>query len=188
MCTHYARATNEPQQELKQICKNLKCTKTCCKIYKDCIRTPTVPQQDPFNFRFLQSVAIPIICTPTWYFISGEPYQFYKWTAFYQQTDQADSVSLLLVSVFSHSLPFLFELWPIPVLVTLSDEWQTAVDYSQLSGDTMKLLFIFFLCFYVILSFDIFVCQQYPANKRQWVNLITWTSINNCSCIHEKFE
>lgn len=69
-----------------------------CNLYWHCIRKPpTELQQDTFDFRFLQSIAIPIIFPPTWYLMSNEPYQYWKWTAIYQQTYD-DSIALLLLS------------------------------------------------------------------------------------------
>jgi len=93
-------------------------------LYQSCIRkTPTEPQQDTFNFHFLQSIAIPIIFPPTRYLMSNEPYQYWKWTAIYhQQTDHADSIALLLLSASARVQSLcstLIKLWPFLALMTL---------------------------------------------------------------------
>lgn len=74
------------------------------------------PQRDTFNFRFLKSAAIPIIFPPT------RALRILKMDSNHQQTDQADSIALLLFSESAQVQSLCMtsiKLWPRHTLMTL---------------------------------------------------------------------
>lgn len=91
-------------------------------LYKDCKeneRTPTEPQQDILNFRFLQSVAIPIIFPPTLRLMSNEPYQYWKWTAIFHHLTELTVHSYCASAQVQSLCSAAIKLWPLPALMIL---------------------------------------------------------------------